>query len=594
MSNTELSPFLGAPAAPADPLDRQVAGVQQALRNRSLTSLYFLLPLMFRLRSWPMTLKDHYMFEPLYRTSLPERMLWKTGRQMGKSVNTIASDILLALCTPLTTLEICPRFEQVRRLSNLNMRPLLHYSTVHNLLVNEGCIQRENQRDLANGSIFHFSFALLDAERARGLACDRLNIDEVQDINWDFLPLLQETLSGSPNWGLMRFAGTPKTFEHTIEKLWQQSSGAELAVRCKACNKWNIGSLDEDLLRNIGPTTTICSKCRKAINPRTAVYVHRHPERRATFPGYHCSQPYHPFFFDNPRKWRQLLAKFKTYPYARFCNECLGESQDSASRLINSGDIQRACRPYDMSLELAIRRRRDYRLVALAVDWGGGGLDSDSYTAVGILGQPPGQDYLDVLYGCRLSKNATPIQECQYVLELFRRISPTFLCHDFTGAGNIREALLIQQGLPKDRIIPFTYVGPNTRSTIYWKPESEAGVRASYEIDKARSLLIFSLMFKAGKIRLPRHEQIGDLASDLLALVEERDDNRLGADRTLITKVAGASDDFAHVLNYGASSIWHAQGRYPSLKEAMALVQTTDALKAVLAPTLQTSENEPE
>jgi hypothetical protein len=581
-----------APVQEAPSLDARVAAIQQALSTGKLTSLYFLLPLMFQLRRFPMTLRDHYMFEPMYRTVLPEKMLWKTGRQMGKSVNTICSDLLLALCTPLSTLELCPRFEQVRRLSNLNMRPLIQYSPVNQLLVNEACVKRENQRDLINGSVFHFSFALLDAERARGLSADRLNIDEIQDMNWDFLPLLQETLSGSVQWGLQRYAGTPKTFEHTIEKLWQESSGAELAVQCTACKHWNIGSLDEDLLKNIGPTTTVCSKCKKPINPRKAVYIHRHPERRASFPGYHCSQPYHPFFFDNPRKWRNLLAKFKSYPFAKFCNECLGESQDIASRLITSGDIKKACCSYDMSLPLAVRRRRNYRKVALGIDWGGGGLDSSSYTALVLLGEPPGADYLDLLYACRLNKNLTPVQECQYVREVFNMIQPTFVCHDFTGAGNIRESVLLQMGIPKSRIVPFTYVGPNERPVIYWKSASEAGVRASYEIDKARSLMVFCLMFKTGKIRFPRYEQIQHLTPDMLALVEERSEDRPGADVTYINKVAGASDDFAHALNYAASGIWHAEGRYPSLKEATAMLQQVQSLKEALAQDLQTEKED--
>ena len=779
MPTALLPPATTAPSG----LEQRIAAIRRALTSRNLTSLYFLLPLMFQVRRWPMTLNDHYVFEPLYNMQVPERILLKAGRQLGKTLNTCASDLIFGATTPgLSTLIVCPRFEQSRRISNLNMRPLLQYSPVHELLVNENCVQRENQRDLANGAVFHFSFAFLDAERVRSISADRLWIDEsvvvdttilptqktiaelkrgdpidtfgpegrivpsvlakdpsyhgkrhcfrlttasgkvvegtvdhllatskgwmrigeiieyagsgsstqqqpariqpgpaptviqalwqttrsrrerelrqavsslnpslstdlclltpvdaslhpsiditglapdplvrieytgvkdvwdietvgthtyfangiashnCQDMNWDFLPLLQETLSGSPNWGTMRFSGTPKTLENTMERLWQKSSCAELAVRCAACNHWNIGSLEEDLLRNLGPTTTVCSKCGKVIDPRQAVFIHRHPARRALFPGYHISQPYHPFFFANPRKWRRLMANYRDYPFARFCNECLGESQDMASRLISSSDIKKACRSYDMSLELAARRRQDYRMTALAIDWGGGGLESSSYTVPILIAQPPGRDYLDVLFAARLNKNATPIQECRYIMELFKLLNPTFVCHDFTGAGNIREALLIQMGMPKNRIMPFTYVGPNNRPTIYWKPASEAGVRASYEIDKARSLLTLSQMFKAGKIRLPRYEQIAPFANDLLSLVEERNDDRPGADRTLISKVAESTDDFAHALNYGASGIWHALGTYPSLKEAAALEQDVRTMTAVLQDRLQVED----
>ena len=574
-------------------LDRKIEQIVLALKNRSLTSLYFLLPLLFQVRRWPMTLKDHYVFEPVFRTQITEYMLWKTARQMGKTLDISASDLIIGAATPgLNTLIVCPRFEQARRVSNQNMRPLLQYSPVRNLLTKEDCIQRENLRELANGSSYHFSFALLDADRVRGLAMDRLWVDEIQDMNWDFLPLLQETLSGSPEWGTIRYSGTPKTLENTMERLWQQSSGAELAVRCMACNHWNIGCLEEDLMRNIGPTTTVCSKCGKIIYPRTAVYVHRHPHRRAMFPGYHVSQPYHPFFFDNPRKWRRLLTNLRNYPFAKFCNECLGESQDMASRLVTSSDIKKACRSYDMSWELACRRVRDYRMVVLSIDWGGGGLESASYTVPVVLGQPPGRDYLDLLYVTRFNKSSTVMQECRFIMELFKKLNPTFVCHDFTGAGHVREALLIQLGMPKGRIMPFTYVGPNTRPPIYWKPASVAGTRECFEIDKARSLIIMCTMLKAGKIRFPRYEQVAPYANDLLALVEDRQEDRPGADRTLINKVAGASDDFAHAVNFGASAIWHSQGIYPSLEHALSLVTDIRNMTAILPDHLQVEEPE--
>jgi hypothetical protein len=56
----------------------------------------------------------------------------------------------------------------------------------------------------------YFSYAFLDAERTRGIPADKNVIDEVQDMNYDFLQIIHETLSGQPL-GLKQYAGTPKS-----------------------------------------------------------------------------------------------------------------------------------------------------------------------------------------------------------------------------------------------------------------------------------------------------------------------------------------------------------------------------------------------
>ena len=78
--------------------------------------------------------------------------------------------------------------------------------------------------------------------------------DEVQDLNWAFMPVIEQTMGGSKDWGMYRYAGTPKSLDNTIEKLWQQSSQDVWVVECPhmGCKKYNVGCADMDLLKMIG------------------------------------------------------------------------------------------------------------------------------------------------------------------------------------------------------------------------------------------------------------------------------------------------------------------------------------------------------
>ena len=271
--------------------------VRKAYRKGELESLSPLLPLL-RLKGKPYTLDDHYQFEPFFTTKMPRRQISKCCRQVGKTQNTAASETLKTnLIDYFKTLFVCPRFEQVKRVSNLYIRPLVNDSLIKDLIVDKDCEQSVMQRTYMNGAIQYYSFAFLDAERVRSISADQIVVDEVQDMNWSFLPVIEQTMGGSKHWRMHRYTGTPKTLDNTIERLWQQSSMGEWATRC-GCGYWNIACLEYDLLRMIGKKTTICAKCGRNINPRNGVYIHRNASRRSWFEGIHIAQPVHPYYFE--------------------------------------------------------------------------------------------------------------------------------------------------------------------------------------------------------------------------------------------------------------------------------------------------------
>jgi hypothetical protein len=379
---------------------------------------------LLNLRGAPYTLAKHYMFEPMFRLDIPRHNLFKCCRQVGKSQNMCGSRLLRSIgINYYNTLFVCPRFEQIKRISNIYMKPLIQDSHFKDVFFDKHtCEQSILQRSFINRSTQFFSFAFLDAERIRSISCNEVCYDEVQDINWDFLPIIDETMSGQEFWRFRSYTGTPKTMENTIEKLWQKSSMAEWGTKCEACNYYNIASLEEDLMAMIGKTTVICAKCGKPINPDNGTWVHSRADHRSLFVGYHISQVTHPIHWKSEANWRDLLWKMETYPQTKFYNECLGESWDSDTRLITQKVLREISIAKNRNrYKEAIARSKQLRNLTLGIDWGGGGDESHSYTAIAIGGQRGDGDSIEIVYTEKLNRNMPPAAETKYILARLRR-----------------------------------------------------------------------------------------------------------------------------------------------------------------------------
>lgn len=61
----------------------------------------------------------------------------------------------------------------------------------------------------------------------RGLSgCSQIVIDELSDIDIDFIPIIKEVMSANIRHGYSVYAGTPTTSDTACGILWEQSSQA--------------------------------------------------------------------------------------------------------------------------------------------------------------------------------------------------------------------------------------------------------------------------------------------------------------------------------------------------------------------------------
>lgn len=611
--------FLGDDGASAlgltgfeDQATRKLVLANHFLRKGRVASLRPILPAMLALKGQPYHLKDHFPFEPFFRTRMPRTTLLKTGRQVSKSTSLAAQGIIFSNSIPyFSTLYVTPLYEMIRRFSHNYVRNFLENSPVKRLFLSSKTMNSVLQREFLNGSTMTFSFAFLDAERTRGVPADKNVIDEVQDMNHDFLSIIHETLSGSV-YNIRQYAGTPKSLDNTIQKLWVDSSQAEWVIKCQrgGCGHWNVPALTHDLEAMIGPWRRdiseespgiVCAKCRKPLDPRRfGRWIHAHKERRWSFAGYHVPQIIMPMHYANPDKWSVLVGKMQgknNTPTNVFFNEVCGESFDLGAKLVTETELkQAAVLPWRNTVDEAEKHLGTYLFRVLAVDWGGGGgrlsnsntkkgndqRERTSFTALAVLGMRP-DGKVDVLWGYRSLKTHDHVYEARLILAALHRFKCSHFAHDYNGAGAAREVLITQAGFPVDNIVAMAYHPSARKNIINFHPANDDHPRNWYSVDKSRSLQLVCDMIKYGYLRFFQWDYVSaddaGLIVDFLALLEEKVAQRLSTDVYVISKNPTMSDDFAQAVNLGTMALCHLSGKWPDLAQSTKLIIPEGLLK---------------
>jgi hypothetical protein len=557
-----------------------------------LYTLVPLCPLLLNLEGDPYSLKDHAVFEPLLTTLMPRKIVMRCSRQVGKSQSIAAHGVLLAVMRRFHTLYVTPLYEQIRRFSSNYVRPLILESPIKPLLISAQTENSVLQRSFRNGSIMHFSYAGLSADRCRGIKADRCAFDEVQDLDPDHIDIITECMSHS-KYNITQFTGTPKTRDNTIETLWECSSMAEWIIKCEHCNFENVPSMDYHLEKMIGPwhpdisearPGVICYKCGRPINPRYGRWMHRNPELKGIFEGYHISQMLLPVHYANAEKWSVLLSKQSTMTSASFMNEVLGEGCDVATKLVSKTDLEVAGCLNENDESVAIATINKYVRRILAVDWGGGGQKGVSYTKLAVLGYTT-SGKIEVIYGKQSMVPHNHVAEAILCRDIFQKFHCHMIAHDYTGAGNLRETVLVQAGMTTTRLMPVELVRTAAHALFQFIPASDQHPRSRWRLDKARSLQYTCYAIKFGLIKFFKYDYISPehpgLLHDFLALIENKVSTAHGGDIYTIQRNPLLSDDFAQAVNIGCAVLWHMYNSWPDFSSITQKVLTDDEAQAM-------------
>lgn len=381
----------------------------------------------------------------------------------------------------------------------------------------------------------------------------------------DVINIVAETMSAVRQGGSYLFTGTPKLTDGTLPYYFNQSSGGEVTIKCEHCSKENIASVDYDLLKMIGKHTCICAKCGKPLDVRKSYFKFRRPNKRAEFDGFHISQVTHPLHCTSEAKWREFLLKLETYPQAQAYNELLGEPNDQAVRLITRKDLEDASSGRPNTIDAAKAVTKSFAQRVLGVDWGGYGLGEESFTVMAVLGVHPMREAMEILYIYKVPLGVSTPEQIGKAVALAGEFGCDIIAHDGTGAGAVKEEMLIQEmsgtGITT---VPLVYMWAPRQDTLRFMPPS-GGRSGYYTLDKTRSLALSLGAIKAKQLLLPEYSTCSDLLDDFLALGEDIRKTQNCGEIRLITRMGTHPDDTAHAINLAANAAWYINQRRPSL-----------------------------
>ena len=518
-----------------------------------------------------MTMHNHYQLLPMYSATYPMKMLFMIARQLGKSTNLAASNIIRSSCLPFYhSLLIQPRFDQIVRFNSTIYQPMAESCIMQKEFISDAELRRQGLKKYRNGSITILSHMFLSPSKLRGISgASFVCADEVQDINRDFLPIVQETMSASEHWATLMETGTPTTTDTTLGLEWEESSQAEWIIKCQHCGYYNIPNPVHDVQKMIGKNGAICAKCGKDVNPVFGKYVPAHPDRHLTFAGYHISQTIHPMHCMNPRKWPDILTKIEQYPEMQLYNEVFGWPYDRSVVPLTRKDVldSRNGHKYKTSDDIPGDLSRRYRYLVVGIDWDGGGSLSVSFTNVTVCGLRKASNVIDCIYGERIKKGQKAKDVARHIMGIIEKVNPDLVAYDAGGAGFLYRQIMIEEGFNEQVSIPFKYCSPSSGAVIRYHKGIRDDNAYYYSIDKSRSLSILIEAVKARAVTNPWFDEKNDNAEplELLSLIEMPKVTQTGDTVYLIGKKPGVPDDYAHALNFACAAIWDHFHNYPKL-----------------------------
>jgi hypothetical protein len=513
------------------------------------SDLIDLLPLSLQLDSKPFdVMKARPMFSPLFRREpIARRQIFLCGRQIGKTASAAG------YCTMNTTwregfrvLYVAPLQLYVTRFHHIYMAKMLRNWQMPWEIQDKHCVSNVAEKTFVTGSHFHGVSCFNSAGNAIGIPADAVVFDEVQDLNIDFLPQIIETL-GTSMFAHELYFGTARGVENTIQKIFDRSSQSEFAVKCTACNYWNIPSKDQDALTMIQPHGIACARCSRLLNVEAGQWVHAYPDRVRDFVGWHVPQTIvkarivpHDNYLE---KIYNKLHGVRRYSLAKFYNEVLGISIEMGSSPISPQQIRDAS-VLEHNANVTFKMR-EYAAFGAGVDWGGS--EQTSFTVATLIGWHRKGEFhvLNALRPTGVPENERHLPVAHFFAQNFRqqggRLESIFADGEFVG--RVQNKNLQQVGQ-----VPVGSVHYGTLKTLF-----RAHPGNHFIVDRTTILYIVFSLIKARLLKFPKDPAFEIFTEDLKAVyIEEVDTPRGQIQR--YQRYSTQADDFLHSVGYALLS----------------------------------------
>lgn len=318
-----------------------------------------------------------YLFD-MYRDNNP-RIVVVTGRQVEKSTM-CRNKILADMCTNqgLTALYSAPRAEQVSRFSAERVKNAMRESQegiLSDSILKKGKDTASFIQFDSKCNMYLYS-CWADGDAIRGIAAQRVYLDEMQDVTGSARETIAECLGHAKNGGQMYHFGTPKNSGSEFHRLWEMSDKKQWFIECDHCGHYQKMTMNSIFKDEEGKAYFGCSKCKKEVSRSKGKWIAENPTGNH-YSGYHITQ-----LMCSWISAEQILYKKSTYSEQKFKNEVLGEFHNVMGKTLDLQDIMDCT---DTSLKFP-KKNKDGKFVDgptyMGVDWGGG---SNSFTVITIL-----------------------------------------------------------------------------------------------------------------------------------------------------------------------------------------------------------------
>ncbi len=526
-------------------------------------------------KSQPFSLEKYPAFYAPYNTEKSD-MLLMCSRQTGKSLSvanislqniaqaeldlmwlsqqSFSKKELAALeLRPHAVINIFPTGQQASFFSEQKLNQILEGSPIFEQFTNKKTTDRVMFKGFAGNSSYFLASCFNSPNSIRGYTCDQINVDEIQDIDVRFLPIIFETQNRSLNPSRL-LSGTPKTTTNTIAFYWKRSTQCEWVVKCPSCGKNQILGM-----RNIGLTGIICKKCGKAMVASTGRWVSFNP--KGAYAGFRIHSLMADFIpWTAPRgsdAWtRCLLYKMEEYTEGQFKNEVLALPHAEGSKPMSEEVLKRACSistranfGISAGFEPHTKTPAARMMVSAGVDWGTS-LEGNGKTVLNIEGYTGGK-FITLFAKKYGPTESNPLKQIEDIIRWCKLYKVKVLGVDegFGSGKNEKLAAAFGKALIRgnsDAVIKFSNSGNLKARREY----NKKGM--FYSLGRTETMQNIFDAIEMGLINFPKWEVFREFSEDILCINAEYNN---ALEKKVFTHSPDEPDDYMFALLYSIEAI---------------------------------------
>ena len=477
------------------------------------------------------------------------------GRQLEKSTSLAALPLLLSSIQRLTIQYTSGTLTQASEFSHWKLDGFIKNSEFLRSIYDTRGVQlmyNRREKESYTGSRILVGTAFGDAARIRGVPADWLEMDELELVSLDVVPVLQHSLAHSP-YKYELHAATPMSTENTAWIYWDKYSVQhEWGVPCgcishsSGVGRKNMNEFHWNILgpRNLTPTGPICSKCGKLVNTLEGKWLRTTPvETQRSWYAFRLPQLAAPY-----TDYNDIVVSMEQRPIETM-QESFALSVTEAQQVFSDALIEKLAQPNIRNTEDEVYRKSAVYPVFVGIDWGVGG-----HAATVIVFGAYVQNRFEFIGGFRSYDLGLPdMEEYQagaevesYLpfLHLLRKTRFSKLAAD-AGMGYVRNLMLVSL-FGGERFIQVQYVGKG--QTIKFQPYDLA---ISVNRDEVLTNFVTAIKMTPSRFALPCMEDLksSHWYQDLKAVkVEVSTSRKVGRSRVHYVHSESETDDFFHAM----------------------------------------------